>query len=485
MSAQLSTDSVQWASARPQLQSAMSNSPNEQRHQSSVAYQRHNSQTAGRHPSSASYLIQPTFRSANNLQSPESPSALNARVTDYVEGSLTALDQAQETAKRPDEVSPSEHSVHAIIGATLDEDSGEGFFGSSSAGTFMQNVMKMVQQKVGEISGHPASSQHVHKQTPPASGHITVKLKPLDYVLPSRRRADILMSIYWRYVHVLYPYLDKMQMEEDYEKLWKAEGSITDERSYMCLINVIFALSSQLDNSTPIEGRPQLAYVFYARARELLDIVETGSVRSVQTLLLLGQYYQSTSEPHPCWVFTGLAIRTAQSLGLHLAETSKCVADIRTRELFRKVWHGCILMDRVVSMTYGRPCMVGPKAALTVPLPLPIDEEYLVPEATQGQPVRTQQTFAVQFYVLSLKLYEIMHDIIFNFYSVNSQPFHPLDEYLGSLDQGQNSVFEIERRLSRWANSVPDRLRVTTGNKPQIGTMEGTLYRQAVILHQR
>lgn len=462
----------------------MSHSPNEQRHQSGAAYQRHNSQTAGRHHSSVSDLIQPTFRSPNIVQSQELPSALNARAMDFVEGSLTALDQAQKTA-RLDEVSPSEHSVHAIIGAMLDEESREAFLGSSSAGTLMQNVKKMVQQEVGEISGQRALSQHVHKRTPPASGHNTVQPKPLDYVLPSRRRADILMSCYWKYVHVLYPYLDKIQIEDDYEKLWKAEGLISDERSYMCLINVIFALSSQLDNSTPIEGRQRLAYVFYVRARELLDIVETGSVRSVQTLLLLGQYYQSATELHPCWIFTGLAIRTAQSLGLHLAETSSCIADIRTRELFRKVWHGCVFMDRVVSMIYGRPCMIGPKAAHTVPLPLPVDEVYLVPEDPQGQPVLTQQTFAVEFYVLSLKLYEIMHDILFNFYSVNSQPFQPLDGDFGPLEQGQNSVFEIEHRLSKWVNSVPDRLRVTTGNKPQIDTVEGTLYRQAVILHQR
>ena len=481
MSAQVSTNSVHWANFRPHLQSPLSHSQSE-RHQSGSAYQGHNSQIAGGHRSSASGLIQPIFHSANISSSFDSPSAPNARAADLIEGGVTGFHQPQETAQPSDEVSPSEHSVHAIIGAALDEDSREGFFGSSSAATFMQNVKKMVQQKVGGLSGQPASSQHIQTQTSPTSGHNTLQPKPVEYVLPSRRRADILMSCYWRYVHVLYPYVDKMQMEEDYEKLWKAEDSVTDERSFMCMINVVFALSSQIDDSTPIEDRRQSAHVFYVRARELLDIVETGSVRSVQTLLLLGQYYQSTSEPHPCWIFTGLAIHTAQSLGLHLAETSECVVDIKTRELLRKVWHGCILMDRVVSMTYGRPCTIGPKAALAVPLPLPIDEEYLVHETLQGQPVQTQ---VVEFYVLSLKLYEIMHDIIFTFYSVNTQPCQPGDEYFGSLEQGQNSVLQIERRLSRWANGVPSRLRVTTGSKPQVGTMEATFYRQAVILHQR
>ncbi len=381
---------------------------------------------------------------------------------------------------------PSGHSVHAIIGATLDEDNAEGYFGTSSAGTFMQSVIKLAERRVYGVPGPPASSPFTHGRTPPASGHHITQPKPVEYVLPSRRRADTLMSCYWRYVHVLYPYLDKMHMEEDYEKLWKADGSITEERSFMCLINVIFALSSQIDDSTPIGDRQSAAQVFYLRARELLDIVETGSVRSVQSLLLLGQYYQSTSEPHPCWIFTGLAVRTAQSLGLHLTDTSESAVDIRTRELLRKVWHGCILMDRVVSMTYGRPCMIGPKAALAVPLPLPIDEEYLSPDSRRGQPAKVPRTFSVEFYVLSLKLYDIMHDILFSFYSVNGQACQPADSKdLTFMDQGENSVFEIERRLSKWADSIPDHFRLHAGDTPRAGTAEATIRRQAVILHQR
>ena len=384
-----------------------------------------------------------------------------------------------------DQVSPSD-SVHAIIGATLDEDSRQGFFGSSSAGTFMQNVKKFVQQKVGGLSAQP-SNQLLQSQNLPASGHNFVQQKPVDYVLPSRRKADTLIALYWRYVHVLYPYLDKAQMQEDYERIWKADSSIFDERSYMCLINVIFALCSQIDESTPLEGRLQSAHVFYLRARELLDILETGTVRSVQSCLLLAQYFQSTNSPHPCWIFTGLAIRTSQSLGLHLAETSERVTDIRTRELVRKVWHGCVLMDRVVSMTYGRPCMVGPKAANVVPLPLPVDEDFLVPEPLQDPPAPAQQTFAVEFFVLSLKLYDILHDVLYNFYSVNYQPRQSEngDNFFASLDEGQHFVLESEYRLSRWKKSVPERFRVAADNKSVHGCAEATLYRQAVVLQQR
>ena len=484
MSGNFSTESGQWANFEPQFQSTM---PHE-RHLSGVAYQGHNSPTsAGGSRPTDSDLMRSTFFPADLSPSAASPLVFELRGGRHIDSGIIETHKTQ-TAERTDEVSPSEHSVHAIIG-NMDEDSSAGFFGSSSAGTFMQNVRKMVQQKVGHVSEQPNSSQHhIHTKNLSTSGRGAIQSRPVEYVLPSRRRADILMACYWKYVHTLYPYLDKIQIDQDYEKLWRAADTIADEKSYMCLMNVMFALSSQIDNSTPTEDRQKLAHVFYIRARELLDIVEAGSVRSVQSMLLLGQYFQSTSEPHPCWIFTGLAVRTAQSLGLHLAETSERVTDIRTRELLRKMWHGCILMDRVVSMTYGRPCMIGPKAALAVPLPLPIDEEYLVPGAIDGQhgqTSRAEQTHAAEFYVFSLKLFEIMHDILFDFYSVNYKPCLEGDKYFGSLDQGQHSVFEMERRISTWNSSIPAHLRITTGHRPQVGTPEAMLYRQAVVLRQR
>ena len=136
-------------------------------------------------------------------------------------------------------------------------------------------------------------------------------------------------------------------------------------------------------------------------------------------------------------------------------------------------------------MTFGRPCCIGPKASKTVPLPVPVDEEYLAAGTLETQVGRAKRTHATEFYVLSLQLFEIMHDILFDHYSVNCMPSEPGDTSFGFLNQGENSLFDLERRLSRWASSVPDHLRPTDANKPRSGTAEATLYRQAVVLRQR
>ena len=87
---------------------------------------------------------------------------------------------------------------------------------------------------------------------------------------------------------------------------------------------------------------------FFDRAQDLLnlDLWGVGSVDLVQCLLLMGQYLQSINSLHQCWTVGGLATRVAEGLGLHLPETSGKLPDIRQREHLRRLWHGCILLDR-------------------------------------------------------------------------------------------------------------------------------------------
>lgn len=385
------------------------------------------------------------------------------------------------------------HSIHAIIGATVDEENAEGFFGTSSAGTFMQVVKRMVEQKLtGGQSVSPDSGRTQTSQTtiPRLVPDNASRQHQNDYALPTRRKADNLMAIYWTFVHTLYPYLDRRQMQEDYEKLWTGNGIISDDRSFMCLLNIIFALSTQLDSSIRAQERSRSSAVFYERARELLDLTERASVRSVVSYLLLGQYFQSTSEPQSCWVFVGLAIRTAQSLGLHLPGTSERVSDPKTREMLRKVWHGCVIMDRIVSMIYGRPCMIGPRTPSFVPFPRPLaEEEYLLLEPPLDNNQDTRVPSVIDFYTYSLKLYEILHDASFNLVSIDIEEHHLAEgigeRYLVRPPSGEShpSVFELEQRISAWEKTIPGYLKFSDG-RPAVHP-GSIFYRQAVVLHQR
>jgi hypothetical protein len=158
------------------------------------------------------------------------------------------------------------------------------------------------------------------------------------------------MEVYWDYVFPLYPFLIPAQMKRDYAKIWTGDTLEYDENMLMCTLNVMFALASQLADFVPPKEREASADAFFSRAKDLFQfsLWDTGSAALIQCLLLMAQYLQSTDSAHQCWIVTGLAIRNAQSLGLHLPETIERLQSFQEQQLARNIWHGCVLMDRYV-----------------------------------------------------------------------------------------------------------------------------------------
>ncbi|KIY43436.1 hypothetical protein FISHEDRAFT_9433, partial [Fistulina hepatica ATCC 64428] len=89
------------------------------------------------------------------------------------------------------------------------------------------------------------------------------------------------------------------------------------------------------------------------------DVLSTPSMVNVQSLLILCMLADCHSPFVPAalsalWVRLGSAVRMAQDLGLHRAESAR-QNDI---ELRRRVWGACVICDRWTSLTYGHPCMI-------------------------------------------------------------------------------------------------------------------------------
>jgi hypothetical protein len=169
-----------------------------------------------------------------------------------------------------------------------------------------------------------------------------------EYVLPARRQADHLMSLYWKYVDPLYPFLHKPRWDRSYEAIFAGSATDIEEHIFVATLNVIFALSVRLSEALTPEQRDEASNQFFQRAQELLplNIWHTGTLEQVQYMLLISQYLQSTDYPQSTWMVVGSAVRMAQGLGLHLPDTSADRSNADERELLRRIWHGCVLMDR-------------------------------------------------------------------------------------------------------------------------------------------
>lgn len=182
-----------------------------------------------------------------------------------------------------------------------------------------------------------------------------------QFSLPPRNLADHLLEQFWVGVYQFYPWIHRPTFLKSYHSLWT--GSEPEARGhelpriglggrdcpspiYHGALNVIFALGCEFAPTTQA-GKETLAADLMSKAYKLvrIDLLDKGGLALVQTLLLIAIYLQSTQHPMRCWGVSGLALRMAQGIGLHTTTQDSRFSNLEL-EMRRRIWHGCILMDR-------------------------------------------------------------------------------------------------------------------------------------------
>ncbi|KAE8324632.1 putative fungal-specific transcription factor domain protein [Aspergillus sergii] len=181
---------------------------------------------------------------------------------------------------------------------------------------------------------------------------------PVDNVLPPRRHADHLVSLYWQCLDPLEPLLDQRSFWTTYQALFDGREIECNEQIFLCVLNLIFALSTQLQESTPSEQRNSASRTFFLRAWYLLrpEVIlwQAGSLETVQCLILMARYLQCTSNLHQTWMALGSAVRIALSIGLDRSGRDISGSQ-RENDVAPDVWQQCVFMDRSLSWSLGRP----------------------------------------------------------------------------------------------------------------------------------
>ncbi|KAF7619593.1 hypothetical protein AFLA_001218 [Aspergillus flavus NRRL3357] len=180
---------------------------------------------------------------------------------------------------------------------------------------------------------------------------------PADNVLPPRRHADHLVNLYWQCLDPLEPLLDQRSFWTTYEAIFDGREIECNEQIILCILNLIFALSTQLQESTPSEQRNSASRTFFLRAWHLLrpEVIlwQAGSLETVQCLILMTQYLRCTSNLHQTWMALGSAVRIALSIGLDRSGREISEPQ-RENDVTPDVWQQCVFMDRSLSWSLGR-----------------------------------------------------------------------------------------------------------------------------------
>ncbi|PKY03321.1 hypothetical protein P168DRAFT_238910 [Aspergillus campestris IBT 28561] len=363
------------------------------------------------------------------------------------------------------------------------------YFGSSSTASLMCLLTRDPKQHQGRRAW---ASQRI---PPPdtsgdcrVTGADTSPILPVeDFVLPPRELADHLLHCFWERVYCLYPFFDRRSFQQAYENLWIPKNHLKHQLTHLnvglgdqwhsgsnsivfsCALNTIFALGCHFSD-IPLQGREAVTHDFSLRAKRHIGLylVDTHSIGVVQTLLIVALLLQSAPHPHRCWNSIGIACRLALGLGLH-EEHLESSKDPLQQEIHRRTWHGCVMMDMTVSMTYGRPSMTGHLA--NVPLPGMFDLDL------RQEPTGPS---LIAFYIWTIKLYAILERILSDVYKTwrgrNNDCLTKTGP--GSLDV----IIQLEDQLLQYERSIPSFLSWTC---PGEASHEPILCRQRNVLHSR
>lgn len=350
------------------------------------------------------------------------------------------------------------------------------YYGSSSAMSFMRALVLSFEFRRTEVDhssfgakGTGANGIGNHGDGRYRMNRPWSKNVLSDWILPLRRVANHYIDIYFRDVLPLYPFLHQPTFFAAYEAVWKEDEEVEDDLFY-CVMNLIFALGvlHERNDGSHSSNLAKKADVFFERSEAKLasEVMSQGSLILVQALLLKSQYLQATRRAGECWITIGLSVRVAQSLGLHLNQVISAKESAIEREFCKRLWHGCVMMDIVASMTFGRPLM----GTCHFPVDLPSEaNDHLITD--EGITHNSHELSQGAFFIESLKLYRVLEKILTTFYAVPGPKTMNASRY--------QELFSFEEELQEFAQNLPYHLNVD--NKVEIEPFQ----RQATILKAR
>ena len=173
-------------------------------------------------------------------------------------------------------------------------------------------------------------------------------------------------------------------------------------------------------------------------------------MKAVQYLLIAGQYLQGTQKSTEAWAVHGLAVRAAMQLGLHSSESSRGLSlqDCETR---KRVWFGAVVLDRSMSMTFGRPSAI-PETYSKLELPRPYPNDSISPG---GASVESRNNTNIAFFSATITMYKVMWEALDVLYGQNLAcgKENGVTDIVGHL-------LLLEQRLLNWRQSLPPSLRI-------------------------
>ncbi|KAI1265112.1 fungal-specific transcription factor domain-containing protein [Xylariaceae sp. FL1019] len=199
--------------------------------------------------------------------------------------------------------------------------------------------------------------------------------------------------------------------------------------------------------------------IFMNQAEALLyPSLNHPDITVLQALMLLGQLEIGRGRASKGWLYCGMAFRLAHEMGLHLDPVSWSdseYADIE-REVFRRVYWASFVLDKQMSLFFGRPPALYPQASDvrgTVRIPYPEDWQNLLDIYIKPNTSATafeDGPCLVDALIYRIELYRIIHGMITEVFENHRTK--------ADLTVVAATISRIHVSLTKWLAGLPTKL---------------------------
>ncbi|OGM43822.1 C6 transcription factor [Aspergillus bombycis] len=297
-----------------------------------------------------------------------------------------------------------------------------------------------------------SSATHLAKRLNPTSTNLAWDVRPLYDDPSSLRRSmtralpqlppfEFAKRLFWvqyAYIGTIFSLIHPQDFEERLQIVYNQPPDFSNRE--LCLVYcqallvIAFGLMYSVNQWSGDDGPPGFKYFKHA-LRFLPDIHEEGSIFFVEVLCYVAYYMQNLNRRDAAFLYIGLALRMAISLGLHQEVSDPAISE-EDRNRRRRAWWSVYSLDRLLSVKSGNPITIQDEDIGTT-WPIPAEASPTVPWPSVVLTYYTQ---------LSRILGRIGEEI-----------------YRKKPRSGSNllaSVQSITNDLSEWLRRIPDRLRI-------------------------
>ncbi|GES58479.1 DUF3500-domain-containing protein [Aspergillus terreus] len=189
--------------------------------------------------------------------------------------------------------------------------------------------------------------------------------------LPPHEVAMHAIEAFMRNLNVFYPIVEEESYRTRSQMFYTAERPQLHTMDYALFFLVLsIGALSETHSGGRSEDMEQLSTGAYHQAWTLMqDSIASPTETSLQILLLYVIHHLYHGKCGIAWVFCGLAIRIAQSLGLHRKIPQEMELSLNHERLRSRLWWIVFCFDANLSLSQGRPPGVTDATYETAPVP--------------------------------------------------------------------------------------------------------------------